>query len=106
AAEPDRYMWPWEDEPQSVASGLVHEVAYDWLGVVEPMIRTGGWPVIVDDDQLLEANAVGHDATDIPVDLAGSAGLAGVVECARRTDLPEYGERIAVLFTRSGEHTC
>lgn len=99
AAEPDRYMWPWEDEPQSVASGLVHEVAYDWLGVVEPMIRTGGWPVIVDDDQLLEANAVGHDATDIPVDLAGSAGLAGVVECARRTDLPEYGERIAVLFT-------
>jgi threonine synthase len=99
AAEPDRYMWPWEDEPRSVASGILDDVTYDWLGVVGPMIRTGGWPIIVDDQLLLQANELARSATGIDVDPTGSAGLAGMMECARRAGVPVYGERVAVLFT-------
>jgi threonine synthase len=99
AAEPDRYMWAWEDEPRSVATGILDDVTYDWLGVVEPMIRTGGWPVIVDDALLLQANELARAATGIDVDPTGSAGLAGMMECARRAGAPVYGERVAVLFT-------
>jgi hypothetical protein len=46
-----------EDEPHSVATGI-STTSYDWLGVVEPVIRTGGWPVIVDDGLLLQANEI------------------------------------------------
>jgi threonine dehydratase len=99
AAEPDRYMWAWEEPPHSIASGILDDVTYDWIGIVEPMIRTGGWPVIVDDELLAEANALAMSATGIDVDPTGSAGLAGMMECARRANVPLYGERVAVLFT-------
>jgi threonine synthase len=99
AAEPDRYMWAWEDEPHSVATGILDDVTYDWLGVVEPMIRTGGWPLIVDDALLLQANELSRSATGIDVDPTGSAGLAGMMESTRRAGAPVYGERVAVLFT-------
>jgi threonine synthase len=98
-AEPDRYMWAWEDEPRSVATGILDDVTYDWIGVVGPMIRTGGWPVIVDDQLLLQANEIGRAATGIDVDPTGSAGLAGMMESTRRAGAPSYGERVAVLFT-------
>jgi threonine synthase len=99
SAEPDRYMWAWEDTPRSVATGILDDVTYDWLGVVEPMIRTGGWPVIVDDRLLLEANDAARRTTGIDVDVTGSAGLAGMIESGRRSGAPAYGERVAVLFT-------
>jgi threonine synthase len=99
SAEPDRYMWAWEDEPRSVATGILDDVTYDWVGVVEPMMRTGGWPVIVDDDLLLQANELARAGTGIDVDPTGSAGLAGMMESARRAGAPVYGERVAVLFT-------
>jgi hypothetical protein len=67
--------------------------------VVEAMVRTGGWPIVVDDQLLAEANQLARSATDIDVDPTGSAGLAGVIECARRVNVPTYGERVAVLFT-------
>jgi threonine synthase len=98
-AEPDRYMWAWEDEPRSVATGILDDVTYDWLGVVDAMIRTGGWPVIVDDELLLQANDIARAATQIDVDPTGTAGLAGMMECTRRAGAPVYGERVAVLFT-------
>jgi threonine synthase len=99
AAEPDRYMWAWEEPPHSIASGILDDVTYDWIGIVEPMIRTGGWPVIVDDELLAEANMLAMSATGIDVDPTGSAGLAGMMEGARRANVPLYGERVAVLFT-------
>jgi threonine synthase len=98
-AEPDRYMWAWEDEPRSVATGILDDVTYDWVGVVEPMIRTGGWPIIVDDELLLRANELARKATGVDVDPTGSAGLAGMMESSQRAGVPSYGERVAVLFT-------
>jgi threonine synthase len=102
-AEPDRYMWAWEETPQSVATGILDDLTYDWIGVAEAMIRTGGWPVVVDETTLVQANEAARAATGIDVDITGSAGLAGLIECARArgggSNVPAYGERVAVLFT-------
>ena len=99
AGEPERFMWPWEDEPRSIAAGILDDMTYDWIAVADAMLRTGGWPVIVDDDTLIRANDVARDATAIDVDHTGSAGLAGIMACARFEGAPSYGERVAVLFT-------
>src|SRR5262249_30034036 len=99
AEEPERFMWPWEDEPSSIATGILADVTYDWLGVVDAMLRTGGWPVIVDDDTLIRANDLARATTAIDVDYTGSAGLAGIMAGARFDGAPTYGERVAVLFT-------
>jgi threonine synthase len=100
-------MWPWEEEPRSVAKGILDDETYDWAAVVAGMLATDGSPVLVSDDTLMEANEMARESTGIDVGPTGSAGLAGVLELARRGVLrPE--ERVAVLFTgtarREGGH--
>ena len=36
------FMWPWEQEPHSIAHGILDDETYDWLAVVEAMLATGG----------------------------------------------------------------
>ncbi len=88
-------MWPWESPPHSVAHGILDDETYDWFAALEGMIRSGGWPLVVDEDPLVRANRLARAHTPIPVDATGSAGLAGLLPMA--TDL--VGERVAVLFT-------
>jgi threonine synthase len=92
------FMWPWEEEPRSVAHGILDDETYDWLAVVEGMRRTGGRPLVVDEETLERANALGRASTGIDVDHTGTAGLAGLLALR---DAGEVGddERIAVLFT-------
>jgi threonine synthase len=92
------FMWPWEEEPRSVAHGILDDETYDWLAVVEGMRRTGGRPLVVVEETLERANALGREATGIDVDHTGSAGLAGLLALR---DAHEIGddERIALLFT-------
>lgn len=93
-----RYMWPWETEPRSVAHGILDDETYDWLAVVRAMLATGGRPVVVDEDALLEANRLGVGATGIPADETGTAGLAGLMRLARDgLVLPD--ETAAVIFS-------
>jgi threonine synthase len=91
-------MWPWEEEPHSVADGILDDETYDWAAVVGGMLATDGAPVLVAEDGLREANDLAREATGIPVSHTGSAGLAGLLELARRGEL-HHGERVAVLFT-------
>lgn len=93
------FMWPWETEPRSVAGGILDDETYDWAVVVESMVRSGGYPVVVDEATLEEANALARDATGIDVDHTGSAGLAGLIALTRSLDRPRPTERIAILFT-------
>jgi threonine synthase len=92
------YMWPWESEPRSIAHGILDDETYDWRALVEGMLRSGGWPIVVGEEELAEANALGRAATGIDVDPTGSAGLAGMLALHRRAGL-ERGERVAVLFS-------
>lgn len=92
------FMWPWETEPRSIARSILDDETYDWMAVCEGMIRSGGYPVVVEEDTLMRANALARDATGIDVDHTGSAGLAGLMELLARQALAR-GETVALLFT-------
>ena len=93
-----RFMWPWEEEPRSVAHGILDDETYDWLAVVEGMRATGGRALVVDEGTLVAANELARTATGIDVDHTGSAGLAGLL-ALRAAGLLDPDERVAVLFT-------
>jgi threonine synthase len=91
------FMWPWEEEPRSIASGILDDETYDWRAVVEGMLASGGRPIVVEEDRLVRAHELGHEA-GFPVDPTGSAGLAGLLDLVAAGEVgPD--ERVAVLFT-------
>ena len=92
------YMWPWGEEPCSIATGILDDETYDWFSVVEGMLMTGGVPLVVSEMTLAEAHHLAKDHTDISVDPTGTAGLAGLLELHQQEMLPQ-GDVSAVLFT-------
>ena len=105
AANRSAFMQPWEHEPSSVAAGILDDETYDWRAVVAGMLITGGRPLIVTEDLLVEANQLAVSKTGIHVDPTGSAGLAGLLQM-RRSGAVGDSDRAAVLFTgvqRMGE---
>jgi len=108
-AEPRRYMRPWPTEPSSYATGILDDVTYDWIPLIEAMLRTAGAPVVPSEDDFRAAHRVGHETTAIPVCPTGASGLGGLM--ALHTAVPGHigsGERVAVLFTgrqRAGDPT-
>jgi threonine synthase len=92
------FMRPWEKTPRSVAHGILDDETYDWAAVVEGMLRTGGWPLVVGEERLMEANRIAREATGIDVDHTGSAGLAGLMK-AVTIDPRLASERVAVIFS-------
>jgi threonine synthase len=100
AAHGDELMWPWEQPPHSVAYGILDDVTYDWLEVVEGMLRSGGSPLIVREDELLRANALARQHTATDADHTGTAGLAGLLHFNAASSPPaSYDQTIALLFT-------
>jgi threonine dehydratase len=91
-------MWPWEEEPTSVAEGILDDETYDWAAVVAGMLATEGGPVLVSEDRLREANDLARSATRIDVSHTGSAGLAGLLELAAAGTI-RPAERVGVIFT-------
>ena len=91
------YMWPWESEPHSVATGILDDETYDWAAVVAAMLRTGGRPLVADEARLVQAHALGRHA-GYPVSPTGTAGLAGVLELLG-AGVVGADERVVVLFT-------
>jgi threonine synthase len=98
ASHKSAFMQPWEEEPKSVATGILDDETYDWRAVVEGMLMTGGRPLVVSEDVLLEASRLAVSMTGIPVDPTGSSGLAGLLEM-QRSGAIRGQDRAAVLFT-------
>jgi threonine synthase len=98
ADDPGRYMWPWEPIGESSATGVLDDVTYDWPTVVGPMVESGGWPIVVNEGQVSEANRLGRETTGIDVDATGTAGLAGLLDPVTRSTI-ENDDRVVVLFT-------
>lgn len=92
------FMWPWEDEPRSIASGILDDETYDWQAVVRAMLVSGGRPLVVSERTLARANDLARRATGIAVSHTGSAGLAGCLASSASGELSP-GEEVAVLFT-------
>jgi threonine synthase len=88
------HMWAWEESPASVAGGILDDETYDWFALVGAMICTEGWPVVVNDEMLLEANSISGSNADE----TGTAGLAGVV-ALRRAGLISDDENILCVFS-------
>ena len=101
-AEPGAFMRPWvppdADAPQSIATGILDDVTYDWLPIVWAVADTGGDVVVVPESLVVEAHALARRSTDVVVDPTGTAGLAGLL-AARRAGLVADGARVGVLFT-------
>jgi threonine synthase len=98
ATHRSEFMWPWEQEPASIAHGILDDETYDWLAVVEGMLVSGGGPVVVGEDLLAQANALAVDATHIDVDPTGSSGLAGLLFLRDQGAIGDH-ERVGVLLT-------
>ncbi len=92
------FMWPWEEEPRSLARGILDDETYDWLAAVRGMLETGGSPVVVPEPLVSEAWELARAKTDIPVDPTGAAGLAGLLHLVREREVGA-GESVLVLFT-------
>jgi threonine synthase len=92
------FMWPWEQEPHSVAHGIIDDETYDWRSCVSGMLASGGGPLVASEPMLEEANALARSTTGIDVDHTGSAGLAGLLDLVR-TRAIHPDENVAVLFT-------
>lgn len=91
-------MWPWEDAPHSIAHGILDDETYDWVVLLRHTFSSGGYPIVVTEADLEQANALAHATTGIPVCPTGSAGLAGLI-ALRRVDAVGRDEAVAVLFT-------
>jgi threonine synthase len=98
AAHRSQFMWPWEEPPHSVASGILDDETYDWLAVLRGVAATGGSTVVVDEDTLRQANRLVHETTAIQPSHTGSAGLAGLLQLQRQ-GLVAPGARVGVLLT-------
>ena len=98
AAHRSAFMQPWEKVPKSVATGILDDETYDWRAVVEGMLLTGGQPLVVSEDVLVEANRLAVSTTAIPVDPTGSSGLAALLDMRRSGAIGDQ-DRVAVLFT-------
>jgi len=92
-----RFMWPWESEPRSIAHGILDDETYDWLAVVRGTLESGGWPLVVSEERLREAHALGRRA-GFRADPTGTAGLAGLLELRAARGIGP-AESAAVLFT-------
>ena len=97
ASTPEDFMWPWDDVGESAATGILDDVTYDWLTVVEPTIRSGGWPVVVPESAIVAAHRLAHEHTTIDVDATGTAGLAALVDDEFRGRIGD--DTVVALFT-------
>ena len=91
-------MWPWEDAPHSIAHGILDDETYDWVAILRHVFASGGYPVVVSEALLEQANALGQASTGIPVCATGSSGLAGLM-ALRQVHAVAPDEAVALFFT-------
>jgi threonine synthase len=103
ARERSSYMWPWEGQSHSLATGILDDETYDWWEVVRGMIESGGFPVVIDEKTLSEARRVARQCTRKKISATGAAGLAGALQLAREAKSLMAGETVAVIFTGGGD---
>lgn len=89
-------MWPWESEPHSLADGILDDETYDWIGVIDGMVDTGGSPIVASELSVVAAYNLAHQLTPINVSPTGTAGLAGLLEFRDQVD---DTERVVVVFS-------
>ena len=72
------FMTPW-DSPESFATGILDDITYDWIPLLQQTKRSGGHPVVANEEAIKRAYALAHEHTAINVCSTGTAGLAGLL---------------------------
>ncbi len=93
------FMWPWEEEPKSVAAGILDDETYDWFQGVRALLDCGGDAVIVSEVELFDALRIVTDRTGISVCATGTAGVAGLLH---QRDAGELWPEESALVILSG----
>ena len=88
----------------SYASGILDDITYDWVDIVEAMLASGGWPLVASEADFRRAHRLAHLHTGIDVCPTGASGLGGLLALNAAADGAgaagvSPGERVAVLFT-------
>ncbi len=93
SADAASFMWPW-DNPESLADGILDDITYDWVPLLQRAHTTGGEPVVAPESTIVDAHKLAHQYTDINVAPTGSAGLAGLI-----TQPPPPGSVTGIVFS-------
>ena len=91
-----KHMWAWENEPVSLADGILDDETYDWVADVAQIQRTGGKVVVASEAQVVEASGVAPQTTSIDASPTGTAGVAGLLSI--RAELSNTA-RVAVVLS-------
>ena len=94
---------PGRKSVQTAASGIVDDVTYDWLPVVEAMLRSEGQAKVVSEEMVTRANHLARTHTGIEVGHTGSAGLAGLLDPSL-IEFVDRGQNVVVFFTGIDRH--
>jgi threonine synthase len=87
------HMWAWETPGATVAGAIVDDETYDWFSLVGAMLCTGGFPITVNDEQLLEGNRL----SESDADESGTAGVAGIVALKQAGLVPRNERFVTIL---------
>lgn len=90
------YMTPWDHVGTSAADGILDDETYDWIGVVNGIHASHGAPVIAKEAEILRANELALEHTDIEASHTGTAGLAGLIAIR---DVISNHERVGLIFS-------
>lgn len=96
AAHWTRHMRPWDDEPRSLADGILDDETYDWVADGFELRATRGRVVVTSEDHVVRAAELAPSSTGIDVSPTGAAGLAGLLEC--RDELADDA-KVVVAFS-------
>ena len=86
---PNLYMWPWESEPKSIATGILDDETYDWLPVIWGILESAGGAPVVSEAILKQASVLATQHSGYEVGPTGAAGLAGAISVASSDNGPE-----------------
>ena len=89
-------MWAWENEPVSLADGILDDETYDWVADIAQIQRTSGRVVVASELQVVEASSIAPQTTSIDASPTGTAGVAGLLSI--RTELSSTA-RVAVVLS-------
>lgn len=100
AADPDRYMTPWPD-PSSLATGILDDITYDWLRLLQHVRASGGEPIVTPEPSVVETWQLTHQLSTPATCTTGTAGLSGL---RHRRSQPRLDSRERAVVIFSGKH--
>ena len=98
-------MEPWHN-PTGLATGILDDITYDWMGVARSLLMSGGGSVVATEEQIKFASEL-VPSFGINTEPTGAASLAGAIALIENGKI-SHESKTAVLLTgvdRSGPKT-